>query len=99
MKLFNWTLIKLQYDEYGRLYLKSFRNVRTNSLSYFCKVRDKYYLSFNPKTDVLAVYDMDRDKLNFLVKVESSPCFAFVHTYSYNFELSDFMKRYIKAQR
>ena len=102
MKEFECSFIKLQYDEHGRLFLKSFKNLRTDNLDYYSKVEAKFFSTVNFETDIIARYDMDRDKLGFLRGFDfmvGCPVFDFSEPNKYNFELSDFMKRYIKAQR
>ncbi len=102
MKKFECSFIKLQYDEHGRLFLKSFKNVRTDNIDYYSKVETDFLLTVNFETDIIARYDMKRDMLGFLYGYDllvECPMFDFSEPNKYNFELSDFMKRYIKKVR
>ena len=104
MKQYEITYIKLQYDEHGRLFMKYLRKVRTDDVNYLHKKEDEFFKTYNHETDIIAYWDMKRDDLyyyqyplkrRFLTIASwhiSSIC-------SYPFELSDFMKRYIKKAR
>ena len=108
MKLIEYSIIKLQYDSEGRLFMRSFKNVRTNSIKYYSRKEDEFFKNYNPKTDVIALWDMRSDKLYFYSSVINPstkyfsfgyslfPSFALRDTYSYS--ISPILKRYIKNE-
>lgn len=106
MKLIEYSIIKLQYNSEGRLFMRSFKNVRTNNPKYYRKKEDEVFKNYNPKTDVIALWDMHKDELyfyeyplkrNFLTIscwLNSSICLT-----TYPYSISPVLKRYIKSER
>ena len=88
MKKFSFSFLKLEYDEYGRLHLKSFKNVRTNKIDYLVKKRIEFYSNFDKETQVHAEYNMNTDVLTFSNNLGT-----------YQYSISPLMKKYIKSLR
>lgn len=104
MKKFEFALLKLRYDEHGRLFVRSFQNVRTDNIKYYSKKEDEFFKTYNHDFDIIALWDMKKDELFFYRYPLTRKTYMSFYWYSsiivrYPFELSDFMKRYIKAQR
>lgn len=95
MKKFNYSFLKLRYDERGRLFVRSFKNVRTDNIKYYCKKEDEFFKTYNHKFDIIAVWDMKKDELFFY----RYPYWYSSLTLSYPFELSAVWKEYIREQR
>lgn len=104
MKKINYCLLKLKYDGRGRLFVGSFKNVRTNNIKYYRKKEDEFFKTYNHKFDIIALWDMEKDKLFFYRypfsrKFSMSSYWHPSNICPYPFELSACWKVIIRKQR